>query len=439
MSKKQRLLSKIVACLLIMIMFVLALNSSLLSASAGNRTYGNNNWNTDRNEENGAPQPTDSCGRHTGSIYNIYYDTGNGQKVTTYGDYGYETVLRVDGTWLFVGNNEDGQKAACAPDLTLNGVWCEVAVSEIPNGEHSDRFALVTFKLHNVTGETKTADLATMADLDIGGDDNAPITPLIINGQKNGFKATNQYMIGIAESDKIMLYYHFKNNNFIKRNATNIWVGAWVDRFDCMWSDNPKLIVNRDMQHSGTTGDPSAVDTGFAVSWQGIEIAPYGTEEITFTLDVIKAQAEYTVKYDGNGATSGYTADMKCKYNEAFTISANGYSKTGYTFTGWNTEKNPTADNPGYSYMPGDEVSDLIPNNGSTVTLYAQWTPNTYYVLYDNNWGNVADWGDENGSVNVHWQTCTYDNTETVLANRYTKDGYVFFGWNTKRDGSGTW
>ena len=123
-------------------------------------------------------------------------------------------------------------------------------------------------------------------------------------------------------------------------------------------------------------------------------------------------------------------------------------TRTGYTFSGWKvtsgdaqteTNKQYGLTLPSSAFSNGGFYSSLFNNNTPTATLYAQWTPNNYYVLYDNNWGNEADWGDGNGSVNIHWQTCIYDNTESIPANKYSKDGYVFAGWNSERDGSGTW
>lgn len=434
--RKKRAAARIIAVMLVMAVVAGAFFLNRDSVYAGNRTYGNNNWETARNQQNGAPQPTDSFDRNYGSIYNIYYDVGkgSGQKATTYSNYSYETVLRVDGTWAFVGNNEEGQKAACAPDLTVNGVWCDVSVSEIAKGQHSDSFALVTFRLHNETGEVKTADLATMADLDIGGDDNAPLKKLLDKGAIVGFTATNSYLQDIADDDKITLYYHFKDNNYIKRNATTVWIGVWADRFNNMWRE--KLDnVNDPVEHSGSTGDPNAVDTGFAASWLGIEIQPHGTEEITFTLDVVETNAEYIVKYDGNGATWGTVSDQHCKYNEPFTISANGYVKNGYTFTGWNTVQNPTADNPGYSYLPGDEVSDLIPDSSGEITLYAQWAPSRTFIEYD---GNGAD--STTGYIRGYWADGAALSTDEKydLDSAFSKAGYSFRTWDVYRQTLGT-
>lgn len=133
----------------------------------------------------------------------------------------------------------------------------------------------------------------------------------------------------------------------------------------------------------------------------------------------------YTIKYDGNGATEGNTASSKHVYDVEKALTKNGYSKTGYTFKGWNTK----ADGSGTSYTNKQSVKNLTTVDGGIVTLYAQWTPNTYTVKYD---GNGATGGSTANS------THTYDVSKTLTPNGYIRTGYTFKEWNTKADGSGT-
>lgn len=74
-----------------------------------------------------------------------------------------------------------------------------------------------------------------------------------------------------------------------------------------------------------------------------------------------------TVTYNSNGGTGGTTennvvlgADYTIKNDENTNV-----SRTGYTFTGWNT----AADQSGTAYQPGD-----VTNLSGNLTLYAQWT-----------------------------------------------------------------
>ncbi len=77
----------------------------------------------------------------------------------------------------------------------------------------------------------------------------------------------------------------------------------------------------------------------------------------------------YTVTYRGNGADSGETTD-----NTAYapgttaTVKENGFTRSRYTFTGWNTQ----ADGKGTSCKAGDSI-DVTGN----IVLYAQWTRNS--------------------------------------------------------------
>lgn len=81
----------------------------------------------------------------------------------------------------------------------------------------------------------------------------------------------------------------------------------------------------------------------------------------------------YTVKYDANGG-SGTTASSAHTYDSARNLVSNEFTRTGYTFTGWNTKP----DGSGTSYANGASVKNLTSTNKGTVTLYAQWKANTY-------------------------------------------------------------
>ena len=77
----------------------------------------------------------------------------------------------------------------------------------------------------------------------------------------------------------------------------------------------------------------------------------------------------YTVTYDANGG-SGTMTDKNSPYADGAvaTVLTNGFTRSRYTFTGWNTK----ADGSGKSYAEGDPIEML-----GNVVLYAQWSQNS--------------------------------------------------------------
>lgn len=125
-----------------------------------------------------------------------------------------------------------------------------------------------------------------------------------------------------------------------------------------------------------------------------------------------------TISYNGNGGkgnTNGETTDA----DTAIPIAPNGYTRNGYTFQTWNTK----ADGTGNTYRPGDSITLT-----GDITLYAQWKANQYAVAYAPNGGD--------GSMPD--QTFSYDQTQALSSNQFTRPGWTFTGWNTKADGTGT-
>ena len=78
---------------------------------------------------------------------------------------------------------------------------------------------------------------------------------------------------------------------------------------------------------------------------------------------------EYTVNFNANGG-SGTMESQQFIYDAAQNLTTNAFTRTGYTFAGWNTSKNGT----GTSYTDGQSVENLKDNNNGSLTLYAQWT-----------------------------------------------------------------
>ncbi|OXS53798.1 hypothetical protein B1A99_28255 [Cohnella sp. CIP 111063] len=152
--------------------------------------------------------------------------------------------------------------------------------------------------------------------------------------------------------------------------------------------------------------------------------APIGASDLTLYAkwDI----NSYTLAYDGNGSTGGSVPTATAyDYNSQVVVPGNaaGLAKTGHTFAGWNT----AADGSGIAYAAGDTLT--IETEG--VTLYAQWTINSYSLAYDGN-------GSEAGSVPAGG---VYDYGTVIPvpdnAGGLDKPGYTFAGWNAAADGSG--
>jgi len=129
----------------------------------------------------------------------------------------------------------------------------------------------------------------------------------------------------------------------------------------------------------------------------------------------------YKVKFNGNGSTSGLMNDQNFTYDAAQNLTANAFSKTGYTFAGWATSADGDK-----AYDNQQSVNNLTATNSGTVNLYAVWTANTYKVKFNGN-------GSTSGSMDD--QNFTYDAAQNLTANAFSKTGYTFAGWATSADG----
>ena len=95
-------------------------------------------------------------------------------------------------------------------------------------------------------------------------------------------------------------------------------------------------------------------------------------------------------------------------------LEQNEFTRTGYTFAGWNTKANGT----GTAYT--DQQAITI---SSGTTLYAQWNLNEYTVTFD------AD----NGSSPLV-QTVSFGNHAVKPQDNPTKQGFDFYGWHLVTD-----
>lgn len=136
----------------------------------------------------------------------------------------------------------------------------------------------------------------------------------------------------------------------------------------------------------------------------------------------------YTVRFAGNGATGGGTPDQAFQYNIGQNLRRNGFTRDGYTFTGWKRADNQQA------YGDGQWVTNLTTQPNGIVTMVAQWSANEAHIRYNPNppAGKTAG-----GNGTPNWDGHTGD-TPAIRGNGWTIDGYTFAGWTTSPDGGGT-
>ena len=136
----------------------------------------------------------------------------------------------------------------------------------------------------------------------------------------------------------------------------------------------------------------------------------------------------YTVNYDANGGT-GSMPTSTLTYDRPQALPAIGFTKAGYSFTGWNTRK----DGSGRTFTDKQTVSDLLTHEGASGTLYAQWTPTppVVTVIF-----HVNDGGSDE-TVKRVWASNNLEMKTIGLPSGWSNSGFAFRGWNLKADGTG--
>ena len=161
-----------------------------------------------------------------------------------------------------------------------------------------------------------------------------------------------------------------------------------------------------------------------------------------------------TINFDGNGSDGGSTASQQIAAGNTASLNTNGFTRTGYVFTGWNT----ASDGSGTSYADGASYTVTPATGDATVTLYAQWGPsiqdftnaqcqslasNNNYTVYDERDGsdyivryiNGACWMTQNlrlsggrtltpsdSNVDSNW---TFPNNSLIDGDSYTEARFI--------------
>lgn len=246
------------------------------------------------------------------------------------------------------------------------------------------------------------------------------------------------------------------DRNTLNANArTEIVMPARAKTVYALWAINPTLSYNvnapagsnapgtpasQTVPYNTAAADKSgwaAGDTGKITGYRfdGWYTAPNGGNKYDFNTPLtgnVTVYAHwigngYTVRFTGNGATGGNTPDQAFQYNIGQNLHRNGFTRDGYTFTGWKRADNQQA------YGDGQWVNNLTTQPNGIVTMVAQWSANEAHIRYNPNPPAGKTTG---GQGTPNWDGHTGD-TPTIGQNGWTIDGYTFAGWATSPDGSG--
>ena len=181
-------------------------------------------------------------------------------------------------------------------------------------------------------------------------------------------------------------------------------------------SDNPETYTVETA--SFTLNNPTRTGYTFA-GWTGTGLGE-ATESVTIekgstgdrTYTATWTANTYTVAFDQNADdAAGEMTAQTFAYGQKQALTANAFTRTGYTFSGWNTE----ADGSGTMYSDQQEVENLSATDGAAITLYAQWTANSNTAYTVQHWQQNLNGGNEHNDTN-YTLTATENLTGTTGA-----------------------
>ena len=178
-----------------------------------------------------------------------------------------------------------------------------------------------------------------------------------------------------------------------------------------------------DVASNGTSATYTTTPSIEGTTWYKVvvtssECGSATSNAVSITATPIETPTTYTVTYNLGGGTGTLPTQEATTAGGTFTLaSADGITKSGYTFAGWSDGTNTYAAGATYT-MPANDV-----------TLTAQWTPETYNINYYEAVGEVNDKSGLNQISIVGAPTSYTILDEVTLPEFPEKDGYKATGW----------
>ena len=273
---------------------------------------------------------------------------------------GKDTVLDVEGTWFGISNfSKNSEK----PVLTIEDATVK---STTPSESQQENTGAGIFCVDGVFRNSTVTSVGSVAGL----------------VALNGLTMSGGYLHAKSISENI------------KQNFGLIAFGGILELSDDMKITKPAAGAIK------TYGDQDDVPAKYIAVSENDETIAY---DVTIAQQV---QATFNANYTGSASP----AVQKAFFGDETTLKPNTFTRTGYTFSGWNTK----ADGTGTAYA--DKASVKFTGN---LDLYAQWKAINYSVTYNLDGGTVTK---------ANPTTYNADTADFTL-NNPTKNGYEFLGW----------
>ena len=307
------------------------------------------------------------------------YDAAQALNENTFTKPGYTFVewnTEADGSGTAYADKEEASNLATEGTVNLYAQW------------EANPFLLIYHSNYNVEGmkettsqspQWKTDDYETLKHIESAGFAKLGYTFAGWNTKADGsgklFTETGsahkvQFTAAdIDENDEAHLYAQWAANTYtVEFNGNGETSGEMLDQ-TFTYDRAQDLPKNAFAKAGYTFAGWSTVKNGDVVYTGGQEVNNLSA----VNGDVITLYAKwtantYTVKFDGNGATSGTMDDQTFIYDEAKNLTKNAFAKTGYTFAGWSTTEDGSV-----AYKDGAKVKNLSAVNDDEIILYAQW------------------------------------------------------------------
>jgi uncharacterized repeat protein (TIGR02543 family) len=350
--------------------------------------------------------------------YDFAYDpatrTGYGLNGTTL----YIGVVNAGGTAISVTSKSTTNTGAGASDS-----WGAAYVDSSGNAYFFDNstYKLVEISATEIAKTTPAAVQITTANSLSSPNDGAscptassPLAPTVTASSPTSVTTTSATLHGTVTTGSVTGSNIPTGGIKICYSTSNTLVGGKLSVSPVCADATPSSLAANSSTNVSLNVTGLSPNTTYYVQIQAANAVPLDgySDLVSFKTD---AAAGYTVTFDANGGT-GTMTDQAANVTTA--LKTNTFTRTGYTFAGWNTAEDGTGD----PYADGANY----PFTANT-TLYAQWTLNPTVTVTFSPHGGSGSMSDQSS------------NSPTSLeSNGYDRPGYVFVGWNTAPDGTGT-